>query len=269
MISEYIISRVLLGETPRDVLTWLIEQEVSPEVLQSFRIKDELNPVIWSKGRMRDDVRSRLMKVANSFIGTLDLDDSVEVSDVTLTGSIANYNWSDFSDVDLHVRIKFDEVDENEKLVRNYFLAKKSLWNEKYKLDIGGIPIELYVENVGDTHVASGLYSVLTNKWLVKPKKRTLQVDLDDVKTKADGFMSFLTLMRNLVKSGEYDRALSLESQVKDNLKRLRQAGLETGGEFSVENLAFKSLRRSGYIKAIDDLATEAQELKSMDVAKY
>lgn len=221
-------------------------------------LKDKLNPAIWdSKQQMLTQVRSVLLAVANSFFKQLDIDEAA-LKDVTLTGSIANYNWSEFSDVDLHLIVDFSKVDENRKLVQNYMLAQKNLWNEKHKLDIGGIPIEVYVENSGESHVASGLYSVKDDKWIVKPEPKKLMVDLADIRTKAQSYVSVLDHVKKYIKQGEYDKAIEVVEATKVKLKQLRSAGLETGGELSIENLAFKSLRRSGFIQALSDLAEEA-----------
>ena len=66
--------------------------------------------------------------IADDFFDTLELP-WVDVTDITLTGSLANYNWSRFSDVDLHIMIDYNEVDDNESLVSEYLSAKKNLWN--------------------------------------------------------------------------------------------------------------------------------------------
>ena len=118
----------------------LEEQEVNDIIekenidLSSFKIKDELNPKIFDREQqMYNDVRTRLLMIADDFFETLDIG-WVEIDDIILTGSLANYNWSKFSDVDLHILIDFDEVDENEELVRSYFNSKKNLWNEKLNI---------------------------------------------------------------------------------------------------------------------------------------
>ena len=46
----------------------------------------------------------------------------------------------------------------------------------------------------------------------------------------------------------EYDTALATGQRVKDKIKKMRRGGLERGGVYSTENLAFKVLRRGGYM---------------------
>jgi hypothetical protein len=43
-------------------------------------------------------------------------------------------------------------------------------------------------------------------------------------------------------------------------IKDARQAGLEKDGEYSIENLIFKLLRRNGYIQRLMDIKREAYD---------
>ena len=111
--------------------------------LSSFKVRDTLNPKIFdSEQHMYGDVRSRLLMIADDFFETLDVG-VVDIDDITLTGSLANYNWSRFSDVDLHILLKFKDVDENENLVKEYFMSKKNLWNEKHDITIKNYDVEM------------------------------------------------------------------------------------------------------------------------------
>ena len=45
----------------------------------------------------------------------------VGIEDLRLTGSLANYNWSEYSDVDLHLVVDFEKIDEDIELVKAFF----------------------------------------------------------------------------------------------------------------------------------------------------
>jgi hypothetical protein len=125
----------------------IIDEAVNPEDidLSSFKVKDQLNPKIFDKNqKMHPEIKTRLIMIADDFFDTLELP-WVDVTDITLTGSLANYNWSKFSDVDLHILIDYNEVDDNESLVSEYLAAKKNIWNEKHDITIKGYDVELYV----------------------------------------------------------------------------------------------------------------------------
>jgi succinylarginine dihydrolase len=92
---------------------------------------------------------------------------------------------------------------------------------------------------------------VLNDKWLSEPKGDAPKATHKEVKAKARNYASHIN---QALKSNELDKA----KQTMASIRKLRQAGLEQGGEYSVENLAFKLLRARGQIdklrKYIDKL---------------
>ena len=60
--------------------------------------------------------------------------------------------------------------------------------------------------------------------------------------------------------NGRYDEAFEMAQRLRDKLKRMRQAGLESSGIYSPENLAFKMLRRSGDIEQLFAIYTRAYD---------
>jgi hypothetical protein len=47
------------------------------------------------------------------------------------------------------------------------------------------------------------------------------------------------------------DDNIGLARDVSDEIAKIRKSGLASGGEFSIENLAFKVLRAKGYINKL------------------
>lgn len=233
---------------------------IKTDVIKSFTIQDTLNSNIWENGKLKVEILKKLRKIGKDFFNDLDLEPNVKLHDITLTGSISNYNWSKFSDVDLHLRLDFSEVDDDKDFVKNYMLAKKTIWNDKHDITIYDFPVEVYVEDIGDTHIASGLYSVLKHKWLVVPKKKKLEIDFDDIRSKAEGYVGSIDTLKELMSLGRYKKVIQMIETIKTKLKRMRQSGLERGGEFSVENLAFKALRRSPFIATISKMKDDAYD---------
>jgi len=262
----YNVDDKIIKEALQNVLKKLVEKyNIPPDVINSFSMQETLNPKLWDNHKLKPEIRKKLLNIANNFFKELKVD--VKIRDIVLTGSVANYNWSKYSDVDLHIRIKFSDVDENEDLVENYVLSKKTVWNEEHNIEISGFPVEIYVENVGETHIASGLYSVLNDKWIVEPKQKKLQIDIDDIRSKLEGYLSYTPILEKYMKNKEYNRVISTVDIIRKKIKRMRQSGLETGGEYSVENLAFKALRRSSFIGTILDMKTKAYD-KEMSVGE-
>jgi len=244
----------------------LKEQEVSDIIakenidLSSFKAKNTLNPKIFDKSKhMYDEIRSRLLMIADDFFETLDIG-WVDIDDVILTGSLANYNWSKFSDVDIHILLKFEDVDDNVELVREYFNSKKNLWNEKHDITIKGYDVELYLQDTNESHVSSGVYSVMWGGWVVKPEKGDKKIDSKKVSEKANNIIDAIKHIHGMYVNEEYDKVIRSIKTLKEKLKKLRQAGLDRAGEYSFENIAFKVLRRGGFLEKLTHMETMAYD---------
>ncbi len=228
--------------------------------LSSFKVRDTLNPKIFdSEQHMYGDVRSRLLMIADDFFETLDVG-VVDIDDITLTGSLANYNWSRFSDVDLHILLKFKDVDENENLVKEYFMSKKNLWNEKHDITIKSYDVELYLQDTNEPHVSSGVYSVLWDGWIVKPEKGEKKIDKTKVGQKVNSMVDSIKYIHQMFLEHEYDKVIRSIKNLKSKIKKMRQSGLDREGEYSFENISFKVLRRMGYLDKLSELETKAYD---------
>jgi len=218
----------------------------SQKILDSFSIKDTLNPKIWEHPENPDDavmipkVRKALLLIAEKFIDYLG--DEVFVEDIHLTGSLANYNWSEFSDFDLHVIVDLQQYENQSELYKELFNLKKQVFNDKHDIRIFGYDVELYAQDAEETHYSSGVYSVMNGEWISEPKKFKNKIDRELLKKKIESW------------SEKIDTAISegndLE-KIKEKLKDYRKSGLEKDGEMSYENLVFKFLRRSGHIEKL------------------
>jgi len=238
-----------------------LEELVDPSSidLSSFAIKDQLNPQVWVGGRLRPEVKERLIEIANDFFEALELPD-VELKDITFTGSLANFTWSQFSDIDLHLIVDFNEVDTNVELVKNWLDQARAVWNKSHDIEIGGHEVEIYVQNETEPHISTGVYSVLNDAWLTKPDKEKPTVKWDEVQEKAASLMNEIEEVEKMFSSGETEAALEYAERLKEKIRKFRKSGLEKGGEFSVENIAFKTLRRNGYLEKLSKLKDDAYD---------
>ena len=241
---------------------FLSEQNSPEDVdLSSFEFHDELNKDFWNQEEQRLDpeIRQKLLAIANDFWGSLEVGDA-EYDDITFTGSLAAHNYSQFSDVDLHILVDFSDVDDKVDLVREYFNAMKSIWNRLHDILIKGYEVEIYVQDVNDPHEAQGLYSVLDNNWIKKPVLDKQDFDKDNVKKKAAGLMDQIDRLQPLIDEGKYEEAEKYADKLKEKIRKMRKTGLETVGAYSVENLAFKVLRRNDYLGKLSDAKREAYD---------
>lgn len=227
----------------------------------SFDTNDTLEPEIWIGEEIRPEIRKKLIMIAMDFVEGLPID--VNVKDITLTGSLANYNWSNYSDVDLHIIVDFLEVDENLALVKSFFDNARMKWNNDHDIKMKGYDVEIYVENEGESHKSSGLFSLMNNDWIKRPKKYRANIDFLAAKHKARDIEFQVNIVSNLITAKKYDTALKNIERLKAKIRNMRRAGLESKlQEFSIENIAFKILRRNDTLGYLNDLKKKAYDDK-------
>ena len=229
------------------------------ELITSFEVQPNLNSEIWEGNRLRPEIRERLREIAVEFIEKLDLTNA-EIKDIILTGSLANYNWSAYSDLDVHIVVDFRDIAEDEGLVKKYFDAVRGNWNRKHDIKLKGFEVELYVQDDDESHTSTGVYSLLTDKWVLKPSRKHREIDKINIFKKARHIMRDIDKVESRLRRQEYDAAVELGQQIKNKIKRMRQTGLERGGIYSTENLAFKVLRRGGYMGKLLDAVGDAYD---------
>jgi predicted nucleotidyltransferase len=215
--------------------------------------KSRLNTKVWTNNKMKRDVSSALKQIADSFIEFVNCKEMV-VKDITITGSVANYTWHDKSDIDLHIIVDMSKIKDQE-VFHEMFMAKKGLWNLEHDIQVKEFPVEIYIQPSDEPHKSSGVYSILNNKWLVMPRKTNPSIDDSYIIHKSDMWKANI----DRIISSKINNINTID-KLKVRLRDMRKMGLYRDGEFSVENLAFKILRRDGYITKLYQYASKVQD---------
>lgn len=244
-------------------------------IIKSFNIRATLYSDIWNNAgsddfktiKLHKDVREHLISIAKDFIDSLGIDTFV-IEDILFVGSLANYNWSEYSDIDLHIVIDKEAVNEDLDLVDEFFSAKKDVYNLKHNIKVKGFDVELYVQDVKEELDASdGIYSILYNKWRKEPSKEKPSFNKTDIVKKVKEFMKKLS---DIEKEEEPDAKLLKLKKLKEKIRAYRKSGLNATGEYSTENLVFKYLRRSGYMDKLANLGVDIKdEFLSLENEQY
>jgi len=228
--------------------------------LSSFKQQQTLNPLLWVDGdKLKPQINKKLYKIATDYYESLDIP-WVKISDIIITGSLANYNWSNYSDIDLHILLDFYDVNENEVLVKDYMDSKRKIWNDTHNIKIYNFDVELYVQDINEEHTSSGVYSILNDEWVIKPKRENIQLDKKLIKRKASEIMNKIDSVIELYNNGEYDAVLDCYDKLWDKIKKMRKTGLDREGEYSYENIVFKVLRRNGYMEKFIDITNKSYD---------
>jgi hypothetical protein len=236
-------------------------------ILSSFKVQTNLNPKIWKKSEngivIDSKLRTRLLEIAHDFIEFLNVD--FVISDIVMTGSLANYNWSKYSDVDIHILADFNQFSDVEKpLYEELFFLKKSLYNDKHDIKIFGYDVENYVEDssVQKKVKGIGIYSLLHNEWVSKPNRQSVDINYQQISSKVKQWMNIIDGIVDNTKDEDIETSKGIIKKCNDKLRKYRESGLQDGGEYSEENLVFKVLRRNGYLQKIRSLSDKIVDKK-------
>ena len=224
---------------------------------QPAELHDTLNPVLWEDGHLKKPVQVALLRIARAYWEFLNID--TPIIDIIVSGSQANFNYSQHSDIDLHLVVDYGTV-QCDLAVDELFKTKRDLWREEHDIDIHGIPVEVYVEDVSKPAVSS-TYSILKDSWIKQPKPIEGVGDVDRIERLCKAWMILITT-RLATKD------LEQIEQVKDMLWQYRKAGLAKEGEMGAPNLVFKTLRNSGVtemlLRSVSHLRDQALSLENL-----
>jgi len=223
------------------------------EAIKPVVYHDTLNPLLWKKNALDIEVRYKLMAIAMHFAKFLNVP-KLNLRDITVSGSNASYGYAESSDLDLHLVV---DMPKDRPELAELYAAKKNEYNFTHNITIKGIDVELYVQDVQQPHRSAGIYSVLNDKWLSKPTHQPPTIKDKDVTNKA---RNYAARINSAMRSNDLNTCKETMSEI----RKLRQAGLEQGGEHSVENLAFKLLRARG---KIDKFRSYINKLQSAELS--
>jgi len=234
----------------------ILKEVIEPDAVDvsSIKMNDVLNPLIWeSEDKMKPEIRKILLKNAKRFIEFSDIE-NLKFSDIVLTGSLANYNYNENSDLDVHIILDFNQISENKDFVGDFFKLKKQLWADKLPIQVKGHDVELYFQDVNEPHHSSGIYSLIKNEWIRKPIKKIINIDMANVQLKAADLINSID---ELETNKSDENFIKKYEQLKNKIKKYRQTGLDKSGEFSTENIVFKILRNTGYMEKLINMKNE------------
>lgn len=239
-------------------ITKLVDKVYPDQInLKSFNFKKQLNPKIWEDNKLKKNVRKRLIKIAKEFVKSTDIE-FIPV-DIVIVGSIASFNWSKYSDIDLHIITDFKSINDNTELVKNYLYSKKCEWNNDHRdLKIYGYDVELYAQDINEENESNGIYSVKYNHWIKIPSAKHKQLDKNTIKEIAAMYINKIEYYNRKFDELSSDKAfLLLQSKVNylyDLIIQGRKKSLPVEGEQATGNIIFKVLRRSGHLEMINKL---------------
>ena len=248
--------KTLSGIIPEGIsnIQELDSEEVS---IPANYIKDSLNPEVWKDEKLNPKIREHLLNIAKEYVDYLGIDVKPEM--IIFLGSMANYNWNDSSDFDLHLVYDFSKVSDDVNFAKDFFDTKGSNWKSNHNIKLKGYDVEIYVQGTDEENKSVGVFDLINNDWIRKPKKEDVKVDKELIKKKASSIATQIEKLEKKSKeNSDWNKIHKEAKKIKDKIKKMRQAGLDKSGEFSAENLAFKYLRNNGFLERLGNVSSES-----------
>lgn len=230
--------------------------DLMENLVEKIELHDTLNPKLWDPDNKLDsEVSEKLHEIVDQFILELEENDiPIRVLDAHLVGSNASFNYTDESDLDVHVVASFEDVTCDPTILNLLYNFFKKYFNDKYEISIHGVPVELYVEDVNAATISNGIYSLFNDEWIKFPEP----IEVPDIDI-TDDLEPYEDRYDEIMEERDADKAEELISE----LYLLRKNALATEGEYSVGNLVFKEFRKLGYLDGLKQLTIDerAKEL--------
>ena len=225
-------------------------------LIEKMELHDTLNPKLWDGEELRPEVKEAIDSIVDQFI--LELGENeipVKVLDARIVGSNASFNYTENSDIDVHLVVNTTESScDFDVLTLLYNFFKKS-FNDKYDISIHGIPVEMYIEDVNSSAISNGIYSVFKEEWIKFPEP----IEVPDIDI-TDAFTPFEERYNEIINSNDLTGA----EELIDDLYLLRKDSISVDGEYGEGNLVFKEFRNRGYL---DNLKQMMADLTSKELS--
>ena len=213
------------------------------KITEAIELHDTLNPILWdANNNLKEEVLDKLLDIYYEFIKFIEL--PLNVVDVEIVGSNASYNYNENSDIDLHIIVNFDLNYVDNDILQQLYNSKKNSFNENYDIDIEGIPVELYIEDVNAGNATNGRYSIIENSWLLIPEK--IKYTIPDI---SDSLQKWIDICNDCINSNDAEQIKEVINQI----YMMRKISLAESGEAGIGNLVFKELRSNGFIQQLRD----------------
>ena len=220
------------------------EEKTFDDFRLTLKTHKELNPKIWTDKKLDPEIATNLVKIGKEWAKFAEIPENV-IDDYIIVGGNANFNYTKYSDIDLHLVVDKKKLG-CEGCLDDFLRAKKQLWALTHNITIKGHPVELYAQDIDETVGSKGQYSLKQKKWTQEPTPYKLnRKDPEVVKKVKD----FIYQIDTLINAKSDDKVVF--QNLKDKIGTMRKAAIQRAGEYAPENLVFKELRNRGYVEKV------------------
>lgn len=219
-------------------------------IVEKFEAHETLNNKLWDEdNKLITSVRERILKIVEQFLSSCEL--PLPLVDIHIVGSQASYNYTNHSDLDVHLIANFELVDASKEILQTAYNSIKTKFNSDYDITIKGIDVELYVEDINSTVMSNGIYSVCQDCWIKFPKRLT-DIRVPDVSEE-------LAVWKERIEKAVSTNSSNKIEQLINDIYLVRKNSLDVEGEYGSGNQLFKEIRNSGLLDLLKQSYKESR----------
>ena len=213
----------------------------------SIEIHDQLNQKLFDGEKLKPEIREKILEIVDEFLDNLWV--KIEPLDIQLLGSNASYNYTEFSDLDIHIITNFEFLNASQEILNALYNLEKTNFNKNHNITIKGIPVELYVEDVDSSAISNGIYSIKDDRWIKFPNK-IIDVPQYDLSKQVERWK---LVIENRLNDENKEELVDLVNR----LYMIRKNSIAVDGEYGKGNQLFKEIRNLGLLDSIKDKIKE------------
>lgn len=221
-------------------------------LFEEIQIHETLNPKIWNvtTKQLLPEVRRKIIEIVDHFEDYIEV--PIEIVDVQIVGSNASYNYTDKSDIDVHIICNYDVISKETELLQQLYDAKRNQYNRKFDIELRGLQVEIYVQDVRTSTISNGIYSVCDDMWVKEPKPIT-NFKQHNISKELEKWKEHISKVLD-----NYNEQAVINTI--DTLYLIRHNSIAVDGEYGPGNQLFREIRANGWL---DDLKDKLEELES------
>lgn len=221
---------------------------------EEFQIHDTLNPKLFDTNTnlLLPDVRKQIIEIVSKFEDYIQV--PIMIADIQLVGSNVSYNYTDTSDLDVHIIANFEATSCDTSILQALYDAKKSAFNKNLDITLHGVEVELYVQDIRSATISNGIYSVCDNRWIKEPKPIKSITKHNTEKE----FEKWSQRINQVLEHNNYE-------EINDTITTLyliRHNSIAVDGEYGKGNALFKDIRSAGLLQQLKDALDKALSKK-------
>jgi len=203
---------------------------------ETFEVHETLNPKIFDGNHLKREMHTGIINIVKEFEKYLKV--PLSIADIQLCGSNCSYNYTNNSDLDVHIIANFEVVTTDTEILQALYDAKKSNFNHDYNITLHGIKVELYVQDIRSTCISNGIYSVCDDKWVREPKP-IKSITKHNTEKDVEKWAGIITQAITECNTEQLNTLVN-------NLYLMRHNSIATEGEYGKGNQIFKDIRTTG-----------------------